>query len=430
MLDFQRIQRQYRRTVQIFVNCRDLVSHHAVVHRRHKVAKRFFRRKAHDHFLRHTAGRGAAHNLVSENVVPARLCQHELEIHPVFGIRVNLRGRRGREHFRRAVRQKPAALMRQPKYAGVVVHIINRPRLLRELPGILFCPLVRRHAPAFKKRQQIPFGRRAGKPHQVLVRITGQHQRDSSRRGRLRRVPRVGVHPGKEQILKLLIIVVVSLVVIAVVIGQVKLPVHPQLREHVGSTSLRAGRHLLIDLVILEPHAIAGISRLCQHGIIIVRDLRHRVGSLVDAVPDFVGDSPAKIPAVHISPVHVRLHRSPGRHAPRLVPLNPDMVAGRIHERPRKHPLITDVQMHGRISVLHRDCIAPVTFILRQSLIIPRPTKGGNLPLIFFHAIFESFFRQFILDETNAPESEEHDIRKSPWELTLNHFLLISLHST
>ena len=243
--------------------------------------------------------------------------------------------------------------MCQPVYTSLVIYITDRPCLRFELLCIGPRPFIRRHAPALEELQKILLRRRTGQAHQILILVPRQSQLNPTRLRRPGRGPRISIHSCKEQICKLRIILIIRLKVISVIIGQMKLPVHSQLGKYIRSASLRTRSHLLVNLVILEPHTVICLFRLGKHGKIVISDLRNRIAALVDAVSDLMRNPPSEIISTLVSSLWICRQRITGYHTRRGTPFDSDVVAGRIHKCPRKHPLVPDVQMPGRIGVFH-----------------------------------------------------------------------------
>ena len=132
---------------------------------------------------------------------------------------------------------------------GIVVDVVDGAGLLLKLRGISSRGLVGSHAPALEEIGQVLLRCRAGKAHQVLVRISAQGQ-GRAVVGRSRRVAGIGVHTGKEASVEQILVVVVDLVLVAGVVGKVKLPVESQLGKDVVGMTLGAAGDLFVDVIV------------------------------------------------------------------------------------------------------------------------------------------------------------------------------------
>ena len=119
----------------------------------------------------------------------------------------------------------------------------------------------------------------------------------------------------KEQPFVLRLIAVVHFVVIASVIGQMKLPVHGKLRKHIGCSSHCARSHFFINIIIGKAYGIIAVRGFSKLREIVVCDFRVSVASLVDIVADFMGNSPAKIISVKVPALLILCHGRAGRQS-------------------------------------------------------------------------------------------------------------------
>ena len=137
-----------------------------------------------------------------------------------------------------------------------------------------------------------------------------------------------------------------------------KLPVHAKLRKYIACIALCTGCHLLKYLRILETDCAVGISGLSQYGKIIIGHFCMGIGSLIDLMAYLMGNSPAIIPAALVSSTLVRYHRNSSHHAGCLIPLNTDVISGRIHECSCKHLHVTNIQILIRQMIFGYDTAA------------------------------------------------------------------------
>ena len=254
-------------------------------------------------------------------------------------------------------------------HSGIIRKIINGSFFPVKLSRIADCAFIRLHSPSFEEFKQILSGSRTGQPHQLLIRIPIQLQGDSLRSGRTGCIAGVRIHSCKKEILLLFFIGIVGLIIIASVISQVELPVQCQLCEYIGGSSYRIGGHLLIDLIVLETDGVIGILRTAKERKIVVGYFRDGIGTLVDIMPDFMGNSPAKQAAALIFPV-VGAHRHTFGKPGYRTPFNSHMITGGIHKCAGKHSHVSDIQMLNRHAVGCRR-----TVIRTQPLVLVKQMK-------------------------------------------------------
>ena len=149
-----------------------------------------------------------------------------------------------------------------------------------------------------------------------------------------------------------------------------KLPVHAKLCKYIARIPFRAGGYLLKHLRILKAHRIIAILGLRQHGEVIIGHLRMGIGALVDLMPNLMGDSPAIVLAAYIFSILSR-HRHTAHHSGRLIPLNANVIACRIHKGSCKHLHITDVQIPiGQMVLIYNAAVGSLGKGIGQALVL------------------------------------------------------------
>ena len=218
MLNLNGIKSLGCRIIQVLIHHPDFIPHHTVIDGnsinkftavRHKTNNFFLQRLS---VLHHIPG-----DLISQQIrrVGQRVAQADLHLVPVICIHL---GGDISHRCRRAVGIQGTCSLLQPVSSGLVIGVPDCPGLLCKLSRILDGVGIRRHSPLLKEFQNIFLCRRTGQTHKLLIRISCQGQSNAAGLRCLSRIPGVGVHPGKEQICQLLLIVLISLVVISSVI--------------------------------------------------------------------------------------------------------------------------------------------------------------------------------------------------------------------
>ena len=331
MLYLHRIQHFHLGAVQILIDYRDFIPHNTIIHI-NRIAESIFRGKARCFPDNLSAGNHTSDNFISQHVFLRNVLGAQCKVYLVCASFSKRRRHIVRYcfHCARSVKRTVSAL--ETVYSCVVTYIINRSGFLFKLPCIRPCLLIRSHSPAFKEVKNILLCRPAGQTHQILILISRESQRNTAGRRCSARISCVCIHPREEQVRKLLIVICVSLKIISSVISKVKLPVHTQLCKYIGSRTLSAGCHFVINIRVLETHTVIGILCLCQNGEIVVRYLRHRIGALVNTMANFMGNSPSKVYAALISSFRVGHHRNRRHHTGTGTPFDTNMIAGSVHK--------------------------------------------------------------------------------------------------
>ena len=288
MADLHRGQREGGGTVEELIHRRNLVGHRAVVHRGHRIGIGIAGGKA-DHLgLGLTVFVGSAGDLVAQQQAAVRIGGQG---------QVDLIGRLFIHHSGGAVVQDVLSckalgfLVSETVVARPVVAVVERTGF-----GFKLCQIGRRggvggEAPTGEEVGQVLLGSGRSQPHEVLIGTGPQRQFDAAGCRRLGRVAGVGIHAGIETALEQIVVVVVDLVLVALVVGEVQLPVHAQLGEHIAGRTGGTAGNLAVDGIIAKAHAFAGLGDLRE---VVVGNFRHGIAALVDVMADLMGNAPAE----------------------------------------------------------------------------------------------------------------------------------------
>ena len=239
MLYLHGFHRLHRRTVQVFINYRNLIPYHTVIHI-YLIGEVTICGESYRLTYGLSAGNRAPGNLITQHILrryPFAL-QNEVHMIGIAAINSDYNVIPHGFHSTRSAQAAGSAL--KGVRPGVIIYIVDCPGLLLELLCIGAGLLVGRHPPALKEIQQVLLCCSTGQADQVLILLPRQLQCHAAGLRRFCRIPGIRVHPGEEQIGQLFLIILIGLEIIASVIRQMKLPVHPQLREHIRCSPLRS----------------------------------------------------------------------------------------------------------------------------------------------------------------------------------------------
>ena len=169
MADLKRGQRLHCGTVQIFIDQCDLIRYNPVVDRRHDVRELISGCESYRFFLDISVRDHAAYDLISQDIIRINVLRTQRNIYPVRRIRIQNRRRIVSDCLYFTFRTKDTSVSGCPVYSGVIIHIIDRSCLFRELLRILHRILIRSLSPSFEEFQDILLRRSAGQTHQLLI---------------------------------------------------------------------------------------------------------------------------------------------------------------------------------------------------------------------------------------------------------------------